>query len=199
MRQRICLSVFILLLFGAGSLAQSGYFPPGALSEYTESDKFCARWYTEQLKALQEPSLWLLSKAQKKQSYRFLWLRTWHHPVVIRIDVQAGGTSQLTTKTASGTGGDKPGHLMQNDSSTLTMEQTKWLMGRIEENKFWNLEGVEKDKNGKDGARWIIEGVKDGHYHLVDRWSPQGGPVRAIGIFMLMDLAKLEIPFNEMY
>jgi len=26
---------------------------------------------------------------------------------------------------------------------------------------------------GVDGARWVLEGVKNGEYHVVDRWSPE--------------------------
>lgn len=199
MRVRICLSVLILLLFGAGSLAQSGYFPPGALAADARNEEFLSSWYTPQLKALQEPSLWALSKTQKEQSYRFVWLRTFHHPVAIRIDVQADGTSRLTTKMTNGAGGYKPGHLVRDDKSTLTKEQTELFLGKIEGNRFWDLEGIEKSAGGTDGARWIIEGVRGGKYHLVDWWSPKDGPVRAIGIFMLQDLAKLKIPDEEMY
>ena len=199
MRMRICLSVLMLLLFGARSLAQSGYFPPGMLGSFSWDDQFCSKWYTEQLKSLHEPSLWEISKTQKEQSYRFLWLRSFHHPVAIRFDVQADGTSRLTTKMGSGAGGYKPGHLVQDNTSVLTKKQTDLFLGKIEENKFWSLEGVEKGGNGNDGAQWIVEGVKDGKYHVVTRWSPQDGPVRAISLFMLQDLAKVKIPPKELY
>jgi len=151
------------------------------------------------LEALQEPSLWMLSQTQKEQSYRFLWLRTFHQPVAIRVDVQADGSSLLTIKITNGAGGYKPGHLVQSDKSTLTKEQTEAFLRRIEGNKFWDLEGIEKSPGGFDGARWIIEGVKGGKYHVVTRWTPQDGPIRAIGLFMLRDLAKLKIPKEEMY
>ncbi len=199
MGKRTCLSALFFLLYGAGSFAQSEYFPSGSLSEYVESDRFCARWYTEQLKALREPSLWLLSKTQKEQSYRFLWLRSFHHPVAIRIDVQPDGTSRLTTKITSGAGGYKPGHLLQDEKSTLTKEQTELFLRRIKENKFWDLEGIEKSSGGCDGAQWIIEGVNDGKYRVLTRWTPRDGPIRAIGLFLLHDLAKLKIPDKELY
>jgi hypothetical protein len=199
MRVRICLSVLVLLLFGTGSLAQSGYFPLGALSHRPWNDEFRATWYTEQLKALDEPSLWSLSETQKEQSYRFLWLRSFHHPVAIRVDVQADGTSRLTTKMGSGAGGYKPGHLVQNDSSVLTKKQTDLFLGRIEEYTFWKLAAEDEPQGGTDGAQWIIEGAKGGKYHVVDRWSPRDGPVRALGLLMLQDLAKLKIPNKEMY
>ena len=114
--------------------------------------------------------------------------------MVIRIDVSADGTSRLTTKMTSGAGGYGPGQILHNRTSTLTREQTEWFLGKIEDNKFWRLSAVDKTRMGLDGAQWIIEGVKDGNYHIVDRWSPEGGPVRTIGLLMLHKLAKVKIP-----
>lgn len=82
---RVSVTVLLLLLFGAGSLAQTGYFPPGALTADSRNEEFLSSWYTQELNALQEPSLWALSKTQKEQSYRFLWLRTFHHPVAFEL------------------------------------------------------------------------------------------------------------------
>lgn len=62
--------------------------------------------------------------------------------------------------------------------------------------QFWSL-GLD-DKAGDDGAQWIIEGVKDGKYHLVDRWSPKDGQVRELGL-MLLDMANLKIPAKDVY
>jgi hypothetical protein len=112
----------------------------------------------------------------------------------IRIDVSAHGRPRLTTKMTNGAGGYEPGHILQNSTSTLTRDQTEWFLGKIEDNKFWKLSAVDKTRMGLDGGQWIIEGVKDGNYHIVDRWSPEGGPVRTIGLLMLHKLAKVKIP-----
>jgi len=118
--------------------------------------------------------------------------------VAIRIDVNTDGTSQLTTKMTSGAGGYDPGHLVQNSKSLLTKEQTSFLLEKIKEHQFWKLASA-REPGGADGAEWILEGVKNGMYHVVDRWSPQGGPVRGIGLIMLNELAKLKIPGKELY
>jgi hypothetical protein len=198
-RERFHIILLVLLSFGAVSMAQSRYFPPASLDDSPRADQFLYEWYSKQLKALDEPSLWDLSKTQKEQSYRFLWLRTFHHAVAIRIDVNADGTSRLTTKMTSGAGGYDPGHLVQNDTSTLTRERTDWFLRKIQENKFWELAPLDKSGIGLDGAQWIIEGVKDGNYRIVDRWSPQDGPVRVMGLLMLKELAKVKVPAKEMY
>ena len=52
---------------------------------------------------------------------------------------------------------------------------------------------------GVDGAQWIIEGVRNGTYHVVDRWSPREGQVRALGLFMVTELAKMKFAADELY
>ena len=187
--------LMILCLLGTTTPAQVRYFPDGV---WHRAEGFTLKWYSGQLAALQEPSLWELSKTQQTQSYRFLWLRTFHHPVAIRVDVNADGTSQLTTKMASGAGGYAPGKLIKNSTVTLNKEQTDWFLGKIEQYKFWQLPSVQETM-GNDGAQWIVEGIKDRAYHVVDRWTPKDGDLRAIGLVFINDLAKLKIAPAELY
>ena len=53
---------------------------------------------------------------------------------------------------------------------------------------------------GLDGSEWIIiEGVRNGQYHVVARDSPEGqDPVRVMGISALK-LARLSIRIGEVY
>lgn len=195
---RLLFAVFMTFLLGTATAAQIKYFPNGSLSDARKSDQFRAKWYSEQLNALEEPSLWESSKTQKTQSYRFLWLRTFHHPIAIRIDVNTDGTSRLTTKMTSGTGGYAPGKLVENHTVTMSKELTDWFLGKIEAHNFWNLPSAEVS-GGNDGARWIIEGIRNGSYRIVDRWTPRAGDIRAIGLVMVNDLAKLDLPAKEVY
>src|SRR5262249_10845266 len=111
----------------------------------------------------------------------------------------ADGTARLTTKMTSGAGGYAPGKLIQNDAWTLTKEQTDWFLELIEKNSFWKLPAKDETRMGCDGAQWIVEGVKNGKYHLVDRWTPENGEVRAIGMAMIEKLAKLRVDSQEIY
>ena len=55
------------------------------------------------------------------------------------------------------------------------------------------------DQEGTDGSQWVIEGVRAGRYHVVDRWTPSKGVVRELGLMLAFDLAKMDIPKNEIY
>ena len=160
---------------------------------------FKAHWYSSQLQGLDEPSLFALTGNATAHAYRFLWLRTFHHPIAIRLNIDPDGTGMLTTKMSSGAGGYSPGKLVQDSTRRLDATQIKDFLARIEQEGFWTAPNPINDQKGTDGSQWIIEGVKGGHYHVVDRWSPSKGPARDLGVFLAFDLAKMDIPKNEVY
>src|ERR1022692_1355040 len=100
------------------ALASAQYFPKQSLDD--RGDEFRSKWYSRQLHALKEPSLLTQSKNPNSEAYRFLWLRTFHHPVAIRVVLRPDGTGVLTTKVASGAGGYSPGVLKEENSRDLT-------------------------------------------------------------------------------
>jgi hypothetical protein len=58
---------------------------------------------------------------------------------------------------------------------------------------------LQSRKTVVDGAQWIIEGARNGTYHIVDRWSPEDGEIRALGLLILNDLAKMKLAAKEVY
>jgi hypothetical protein len=209
MKHLLLIAATTVLLASQKTPAQIDYFPAGNLDETPQSSQFKEQWYSEQLRALKEPSLWRLSKTQKTQTYRFLWLRSFHHPISVRLDVAEDGAAVVTTKITSGQASDESRKLLVNKSHSLTKEQTASFLDGINEAGFWDLATYEREVVGPDGkkivevhvdgAEWILEGVKDGKYKIADRWSPEKGPVRAVGLTMLIDLAKLKLLYEEVY
>ena len=199
---RLFIPCILLVSVSTGSASgQVKYFPDRALSAQKRSDRFKSDWYSNQLQALEEPSLWELSQSEteRRESYRFLWLRTFQHPVAIRVDIEESGAALLAVKVASGAGGYAPGKLIRNENIALTKEQCAHFLDIIEKNRFWELPTLDESHIGMDGAQWVMEGVKDGKYHLVDRWSPGDGAIRTIGLALVKDFAKLKIPSKEIY
>jgi hypothetical protein len=173
------------------------FFPKSSLD--LRGDDFKAKWYSTQLRTLREPSLFALAMNRKAESYRFLWLRTFHHPIAVRVDLQADGSWILVTKVASGAGGYSPGTLMTRTSRQLTTHEAQGFRSKVEGGGFWNAPNPINDQTGTDGSQWILEGVKAGRYHVVDRWMPKNGTARDLGLFLAFELARLSIPKNEIY
>jgi hypothetical protein len=190
----------IVVTAGAGKRLQIEDPPTPSFNYFPETmvDEFHAQWYGGFLNAYDEPSLWERSKESPAQSYRFTWLRTFRHPVVIRVDVRADGICELTEKVGLGSGGYDPGMLIRNQTRPLTKEQSEWFLSLVV-NKFWNAQKEAIKPFGNDGAQWIIEGTKNGHYQIEDRWSPEAGPIHDLGLAMAIGLADLRIPKDEIY
>jgi hypothetical protein len=140
------------------------YFP-------TDFDNFRNEWYSKHLFAMREPILF--SDSSQTESYRFVWLRTFHNPIAIRIEKQQN-IYLLTWKQCNGEGGYEPGQLTiakQKQINDVTWENFKKLLNQID---FWNM-STEIESEGFDGSQWILEGKVVGKYHVVDRWTPRDG------------------------
>ena len=127
-----------------------------------------------------------------KEIYRFTWLRTFHHPVSVRLEKQ-GDIIKLFTKVCNGAGGYDPKQLIFDTTINATTEQFKTLIQKISNINFWNLTTEQRDDTGKDGSEWIIEAIKDNKYHMVTRWTPsvkRQGDFRSVGEY-LISISKL--------
>jgi hypothetical protein len=165
-----------------GVTGKLSYFPPGVLSEHEWSDEFRAGWYAKHLRAMNEASFYFPENGDEER-YRFLWLRSFHHPVVVRI-WNSGGEQFVNVKEMSGAGGYEPGKLIVNQ--TLKIAKGEWDEFRrlLEQTCYWELP-TEDERAGFDGAQWILEGVKGGRYHVVDRWTPEKGSYREACLYAL--------------
>lgn len=61
------------------------YFPPDMFSDDHCQDEYTNRWYSKVLTGMDEPSLSEASEDLESHAYRFLWLRTFHPDVAVRL------------------------------------------------------------------------------------------------------------------
>ncbi|MBK1867363.1 hypothetical protein [Taklimakanibacter albus] len=175
-------AVLTLALLTANTAdAKERYFAVRPLDSSQQLDDFRIGWYSKHLAALGEPSLWLGD--HKTETYRMLWLRTFHAPFVFRVTVRPDGTSELTTKKADGHGGYAPGKIVINKTTQIDKKETEILIETLERTKFWDLPTNESGLGETDGAQWIVEAVKDGKYHIVDRRG--GGEINGWALLLM--------------
>lgn len=186
MMRRFALIVALCALLPGQAAAQ--FFPAGAFSDKPDVHEMTAAWYSRHLTAMEEPSL-LKRAAERKEAeiYRFIWLRSFHPPYVFRLEVRADGTGTLVVKNASGSGGYDPGRLVLSKTLALDARKARQFTSALGQLNFWQLATRDPARSGHDGAQWILEGVKGGRYHVVDRWSPEEGPFRKL----MLDLVAL--------
>jgi hypothetical protein len=121
-------SVLALCLWSAVCtccVAQENYFPAKAFGkgQWAESE---ASIYSFILKKLEEPPLFTKAQNPSVEAYRFLWLRTFHNPIAVRMEVQPDGSSILTIKVADGHAGFPRTitKLIQSTTRSLGRQQT---------------------------------------------------------------------------
>lgn len=170
-----------------GEVPETLYFPAGTFSEDDEWDLFMQTWYSRNLERMEEPVL-SCATPEADETYRFLWLRTFHNPVTIRIFRQGRGYG-LEAVVLDGAGGYDPGHVSMRVSREPSAAQWQKIMTALEEVQFWQMPVTNPNVFGFDGAQWIIEACHDGRYHIVDRWGGEDG-VQTVGKVFL-DLAGL--------
>ncbi|HEX8736177.1 MAG TPA: hypothetical protein VF721_12690 [Pyrinomonadaceae bacterium] len=164
---------------------KSGYFPKNAFAEeWAGADDFRNDWYGEYLRWMGEKSL-LDASDGGAEIYRFFWLRSFDRPIFMRVE-RRGNRIKLFTKELSA-----PQTVSRNYSRNL--DRTEWceFLKLLRQADYWNLPTSQR-VDGVDGAQWLLEGVRENRYHLVDRWTPQTGEFREACIYLLR-LSGVEI------
>jgi len=186
---------------------QAAYFPPLSFDPKPQLDQMMAEELAFVLQYLGESSIFAESNSPEVESYRFLWGRTFHRPVSVRLDVKAG-RGLLTTRIGQGETGSPASLKGQAQTSTreLTDDQVRTFRALMKEVSFWTTTPYgHGDQAGTDGSTWLIEALQGGEYHLMQRWSPMQSSeadkeaAKRIGQTLAFDLAQLSIPQNENY
>jgi hypothetical protein len=141
------------------------------------------------LTVMDEPSL-SCGALEDTETYRVLWLRTFHNPIAVRV-FRRDGNYGLEAVILDGKGGYAPGNVSQRVSKELSHDQWQAMIAKLESVQFWRL--TTRTDGGLDGARWIVEARRDGRYHSVDRWSGTDGLESAGRLFLeLADLSDVK-------
>lgn len=148
-------------------------------------------WYGELLRAEGEPAL-CDRAGHATAAYRFIWLRSFAPAVFVRVE-WAAEAGRLIAVGA----GDRFDTATTPKRVERFVTQSEWdriqqLEGQVQ---FWSDEQLDTDRHaaGLDGAYWIIEGIRDGRYRAIERWTPSDS-LRPFGLYLL-DLAGLR-PLN---
>lgn len=173
----------------------AGYFPPGlrqpaiwcGVPAQPILRRFEAEWYANHLLSADETSLFQASEKElvhHPKTYRFTWLRSFHKPVVVRLDQTDGGSFQLVAKRLSGKGGYDAGSVEARITRILTPQEQRRFTDGLDAAQDLNLPPVGCE-HMVDGAAWIMEADEDGRYKYLHRQSPTQGPVYDLGILLL--------------
>ncbi len=192
---------FLAIATIAVSAFAQPYFPAGALSTDSQMDRFRGDWYSQELAALHEPSLWQWPRDQpEKTTYRFLWLRSFNAPICIRLTINKDETGSIVCKEGNVHGATGAKKLMHVRMRSLSSVQVKSFLDRLDSVRFWQIPSPSSDVGGVDGSEWILEGAKQGTYKVVDVWSaPATNAIHVLGAMLAFDFAQVRVPSNTIY
>jgi hypothetical protein len=183
-------------------LPRQDYFPPSYRTTHVQCvaerypdmagrtlmvDDVEAEWYPQHWRAAQEPSLYLASRsaaAKHALTYRFTWLRSFHAPVIVRLDETSDGGMRLRAKQLSGHGGYSPGKPLKALDRQLTGAEVAELRRAVAASRLFEQPQI-GCLEGTDGSNWLIEANDHGQYRYLKRWTPERGPVRETGLMLL--------------
>ena len=152
-------------------------------------------WYSKQLKALQEPSLYRNSNTETEE-YRFTYLRTFHNPIALRIRKSDDHLS-IVIKICDGQGGYEPGTLDFDVEMPLSQQEWQEFQKFFHALDFWSRKSCIK-VNALDGSMWLLEAKKQDQYHFVTRYAG-GDPDFYDCCSFMIQLSSLLIPKSERY
>lgn len=153
-------------------------------------------WYSKHLSAMGEPSL-LPGQMVIIEAYRFLWLRTFHHPIAVRAALSADGGASLRAVELDGAGGYEPGNPCVVVDAPLSDAQWARLLEQVGRLNPWTGRR-DSSLTGCDGAQWLLEARRSSTRALLNDWSPKDAALRDTGLLFL-ELAGLLPPHDQIY
>src|SRR5262249_48665876 len=130
---------------------------------------FEAKWFSKHLARMEEPRLPSAAADRSATIYRFTILPTWGNPIAVRVQ-KHDGLYSLAARRLDGQGGYDPGTVGERKDLELSKEDSESFDRLLSELKFFELpsdDGV----MGFDGDEWILEGIAQGKYHVIRRWT----------------------------
>lgn len=159
----------------------------------TWADTVWLPMFATTLQGMDEPPLRGAKLAQPGRVMRFLWQRTFHPDVAVRVTESAAGCSVVTTvhtqfqillPPPDSIGGSfrnepAPQSTLRRDSTALAISTCADLLAQLE------AIGVSDDRphspgGGVDGAHWVFERVDARGHACLETWSPDSAASPAV-------------------
>ena len=148
-------------------------------------DDYKNDWYTSALFSFDEKAIYDIDG----QTYRFMCFPSFDQVVVGRIEINEDGTAEVYCKKWREDTDMYSEDNYAQGQVTLDKEETRAFLDLLDSSDYWN-QPAEMEHLGKDGYDMFVEGVKDGTYHIVDRWSPRKDDLVSVVYEYLFEMIK---------
>jgi hypothetical protein len=130
------------------------------------------------------------------QFYRVLIETRPHNvPVVVRLSIEADGSGGVVAKIGQSPG--FAGDLAMNRTATVSRKDIDDFLKRLGNSNFWTmpvLEPFDIHRSVEMGeASWMLEGEKEGSYHVVCRGTPRLASLRETAMYLVVHIGKVDL------
>jgi hypothetical protein len=148
--------------------------------------------YPKQLVAFDDKPLSDLAREGNKLIYRFSCFPSFAPPVSVRLHVNETGDGIVFLNRWNGRRAlDHRQYFREGTQYEVSAPEVSKFLALVKSTDFWNMPPRLDSFPGFDGSTWVLEGIRNGAYHVVSRWSPKHGDFRGAGL-LLMNYAGLD-------
>jgi hypothetical protein len=147
--------------------ASDAFFPAGVFfPDNKELNEIIERQEASQLRVKREPSLWKTSRDdQTAVAYRLLWVPSFTHSVCVRV-----WKDRSKYRLHAIQHDPRPGKTEIIKDTEISAALWEQLVGSLDRAGFWTAPTSTKEDCGfADGDSILIEGIRDGRYHVTSR------------------------------
>lgn len=159
------------------------YFPLGVFGQNTDKE----RQYASFLAAMREPSLFEIARKSEITEYRLL-LPLRDRALSFRLELLVDGTGEFTmTRVILDSG--KPHSVVVKDRVPIRAERVREFVALVQKADFWKSETEEprdKAKHGTESIQWVLEGITNSVYHVVERATKDPDFARVCRFLMIL-------------
>ena len=129
---------------------------------------FLNEWHSLELMALDEEAIY----DSNGHIYRYAYFRDYENQIVVRIEINDDGTADVYYKVSKGFARGNGGGISKSETAKLSEKETQEFLSLLSKANYWDMP-KEIDSVVWGGHNVVVEGVKDGTYHIVDRREPE--------------------------
>ncbi|UOK41622.1 MULTISPECIES: hypothetical protein [Flavobacterium] len=160
-----------------------------------EKSQATGSWLTDQLINLDEPKLYSMNSNINAIIYRFTWLRSFDHPISVRIE-KIDEKYNLYWAIGKGSGGYEPKGLKSKGKRKITSNEWQTFESLLNKTNYKNLPNEEYVLM-TDGATWTLEHSESDIFDAKNTNSPNK-EFESLCLY-LIKLAKIKIKTERIY
>jgi hypothetical protein len=144
------------------------YFPAQTFAN--RAGEFESDWFSREMYALGEKPLWPDSRSDET-IYRLTYVPPFSGPAVITLTLHPDTEPEVAIRRL---GADRATVIL-DETSTAPLNHVSDFLAEVNGARFWASStdlAPPARRRQTDGAKWILEGMHEGKYHVVVRWCP---------------------------